>query len=232
MARENGYKKGNKFPVNESYKQSSISNSGWISPIEKLEGNGQIVERIYFLGKPYRRYPSSSKFSDKSYFRRSPEKNAKSNNNGLHVHVWQYFNGKIPKSFHVHHKNGNYDDNFIENLEIHANSEHQKIHWRKDRVNKLVHSKTNIEIARIYASKWHGSKEGHKFHQRLAKISWKKRKKENRQCERCKELYWTWAGLSTKFCCLNCKMFMFRRRRGIQHRDRYRDVHSPQCHCI
>jgi hypothetical protein len=45
---------------------------------------------------------------------------------------------------HIHHKNGNRQDNGIENLELHTNSEHRKIHWdalpskcKKARMTKL-----------------------------------------------------------------------------------------------
>src|SRR3990167_1550364 len=138
------------IPFNESYRQSSILNPGWISPIEEFERNGQIVERVYFKGKPYRRYPNSSNFSDTKYFRCSAKE--KSSNTGpLHLHVWEHFKGKIPFGYHIHHRNNNWDRNDIENLEMVTHIQHAYKH----RESHLEASRKNIKIAQKYAIKWH-----------------------------------------------------------------------------
>src|ERR1035437_4584914 len=55
-------------------------------------------------------------------------------NDFLHMAIWKDHYGDIPEKHHIHHKNGNWDDNGIENLECilgtrHV-SEHQKGHKR------------------------------------------------------------------------------------------------------
>ena len=44
--------------------------------------------------------------------------------------VWTYFNGEIPDDdvYHIHHIDGNTDNNDIENLALITRSEHGKIH--------------------------------------------------------------------------------------------------------
>lgn len=46
-----------------------------------------------------------------------------------HRWVWINYYGKIPNNMDIHHKDGNKDNNEIENLELLTRSEHQKKHW-------------------------------------------------------------------------------------------------------
>ena len=48
-----------------------------------------------------------------------------------HKVVWEKYNGKISKGYHIHHKNGIKDDNRIENLEIISAKEHTELHRQK-----------------------------------------------------------------------------------------------------
>ncbi len=52
--------------------------------------------------------------------------------NGLivmeHRHIWEQHNGKIPKDMFIHHKNGNPQDNHINNLQMVTRKEHGEIH--------------------------------------------------------------------------------------------------------
>lgn len=44
-----------------------------------------------------------------------------------HILVWEKQNGEIPKGFHIHHKNGNKQDNRIENLECMDGKDHLRL---------------------------------------------------------------------------------------------------------
>lgn len=48
----------------------------------------------------------------------------------MHRYVWEFYNGKIPAFCQVHHKDGNKDNNDIDNLELLRSGEHQKQHWQ------------------------------------------------------------------------------------------------------
>lgn len=47
----------------------------------------------------------------------------------LHREVWKFFNGEIPKGYHIHHVSQDKDCNDITNLVIMTDSEHHKLHW-------------------------------------------------------------------------------------------------------
>ena len=48
----------------------------------------------------------------------------------MHHYVWEKHNGIKPKGMHIHHIDGNKDNNDISNLRLMTNSEHLKLHWR------------------------------------------------------------------------------------------------------
>lgn len=50
----------------------------------------------------------------------------------MHVYVWQYYNGPVPKGYHVHHIDGDQYNNDIANLEIKTAKEHLILHGKKN----------------------------------------------------------------------------------------------------
>jgi len=42
----------------------------------------------------------------------------------LHRDIWESVNGKIPKGYDIHHKDGDRTNNHIDNLELYSKSEH------------------------------------------------------------------------------------------------------------
>lgn len=49
----------------------------------------------------------------------------------LHQYIYEKEKGKIKKGYHVHHIDGDKDNNKIENLELITPSEHSKRHWEE-----------------------------------------------------------------------------------------------------
>jgi hypothetical protein len=52
----------------------------------------------------------------------------------VHRYVWEQVHGPIPKGYHVHHRDGDANNNSIENLEVLTCREHSRIHagWLRD----------------------------------------------------------------------------------------------------
>ena len=46
----------------------------------------------------------------------------------LHRAVWEFYNGKIPRGYVIHHKDLNPENNSIENLQLMSKTEHRKLH--------------------------------------------------------------------------------------------------------
>jgi len=65
----------------------------------------------------------------------------------LHRLIFQEFYGKIPKGFHIHHKNGNRKDNCILNLQLIRNKDHSALHKpskeTKEKMSKAHRGKNN-----------------------------------------------------------------------------------------
>src|ERR1700679_2413559 len=88
----------------------------------------------------------------------------------LHRHVWADAFGAIPEGYVVHHKDENWRNNNITNLEIKPFGKHQSDHmqeWLKD-PEYLKQARARMDEARIKASEWHGSEEGKKWHSKHA----------------------------------------------------------------
>ena len=46
----------------------------------------------------------------------------------LHVYIYKFHNGAVPKGYHIHHKDENKFNNEISNLQLLKNSEHNRLH--------------------------------------------------------------------------------------------------------
>ena len=101
----------------------------------------------------------------------------------LHRYVWELHNGKIPKGFHVHHKDQNRSNNQIDNLELLQGHDHLSQHMCEEA--RAERSRKTIETARVAACKWHGSEEGLKWHSIRGKENWKTRKLNTYTCTYC-----------------------------------------------
>ena len=49
----------------------------------------------------------------------------------LHIYVWEYNNGNIPKGYEIHHKDHDKNNNEIDNLDMLTKKEHMKIHSKE-----------------------------------------------------------------------------------------------------
>lgn len=82
----------------------------------------------------------------------------------LHQYVWQEANGTQPKGWDVHHKDGNKDNNSLDNLELITRSAHQAIHGKEYFENNKEGMLARLEKIRPKAAAWHSSEEGLEWH--------------------------------------------------------------------
>ena len=125
----------------------------------------------------------------------------------LHRRIWIEYNGPIPKGFHIHHIDGNWRNNCIENLEAVCGRKHQSSHMLSRFADKDY--KENIikvlNDARNLANEWHGSGEGLKWHKLHGKKTWENRKTKESICNVCGKIYKTYFPSRSKFCSKSCE---------------------------
>lgn len=120
---------------------------------------------VEFNGKTYIRNPKS-----KYYFEYTTRSRDRKNAKQLHRAVWAYYNGDIPEGYHIHHKDGNIDNNDITNLECLSPAEHHHVHeemHKKDSEYVACRAKS-IKAAGEKAKEWHKSEAGHEWHKEHA----------------------------------------------------------------
>jgi hypothetical protein len=142
-------------------------------------------ESIIFNGIKFNRYPESKHKTHQRYFNPPHYQRAKGIE-ALHREIWKFYNGEIPKGWHVHHKDGNYLNNDISNLEAISPEQHRAEH--KDNLIKSLKSDERREhLKRIQglSKEWHKSEEGRKWHSQQAKISAEKRLPKEFVCAFC-----------------------------------------------
>ena len=139
-----------------------------------VEFNGEI-----FVRNPKSRY----------YFRRETTNSGRKNAKQLHRVVWEFYNGEIPTKHHVHHIDGNIDNNDISNLDCIPAHEHLQMHSKA--LNKdqeyCENRRKQLYSARERAAKWHSSKAGKEWHRKHAAESIGKvlENRIEKQCEFC-----------------------------------------------
>lgn len=131
----------------------------------------------------------------------------------LHVYVWEYYNGKVPKGFHIHHLDGDKSNNSIENLKLIPEFDHLSLHMQSQ--DRIEFSKRLVERIRPLTKKWHASEEGRKWHSEHGKYCWKVRKELIRNCKTCSNEFVT-KTFHQEFCSNKCKS-AYRRKTGIDN---------------
>jgi hypothetical protein len=135
------------------------------------------VEIVEWNGKQWRRWPESSRRSDREYFKRYTT--------WLHRAIWEFHHGPIPKDHHIHHRDHDPSNNDISNLECVPASEHHRDHIANASEETKAKRRASIAIAQLSAPKWHASPEGREWHSQHAKNIAAKRPFLDVQCEVC-----------------------------------------------
>lgn len=131
----------------------------------------------------------------------------------LHVYVWEYYNGDIPKGYEVHHKNRDKATTNINDLELLPKSEHMKKHWQEkteeERNEVRARFVKNVGDA---AKKWHCSEEGRKWHkEHYERMKGALHQRKLYLCKCCGKLF---SGVKEGYCSNACKS-KYRRDNGL-----------------
>lgn len=124
-------------------------------------------QSILFNGRWYHRYPNAKQSNHRKYY--SSHARWKETPLLLHREVWEFHNGPIPDGHHVHHIDGNPDNNDISNLICLAESAHQLEH--REEASRRSSAPEHLEhLARIRekTKAWHASPEGREWHRQHA----------------------------------------------------------------
>lgn len=138
----------------------------------------------------------------------------------MHIFVWEYYNGAIPKGYEVHHKDFDKSNNDISNLELLTVAQHRKLHadvlteedreWRRNNLN---------ENARPKASEWHKSEKGKTWHSEHIKQQREKGLfKRELTCTNCGKVYiGKLASVNGNSFCSNICKSQYRRKMGYDN---------------
>lgn len=161
-----------------------------------------------FDGKSFRRDKKTGYFLNSTIRKR------------LHVYVWEYYNGEIPKGYEVHHKDMDKNNNEIENLQLLSKSEHTKFHGNMLDENRRKQLRENmIKNVMPKAKAWHSTPEGKEWHSKHAKETAKKTKYKKYICSYCNsefESKRTYPENENRFCSNKCKS-AYRRKMGYDN---------------
>lgn len=86
----------------------------------------------------------------------------------LHRVVWESYYGSIKDGFHIHHKDGNKDNNDISNLELIDSFTHLSLHSKKRFNENKEMCLNHLSDIRESSKYWHSSEEGIKWHRQHA----------------------------------------------------------------
>jgi hypothetical protein len=108
----------------------------------------------------YDEYPYQE-FNAKRYHLYKNEKYYSRGRRRLHIVVYEFFNGKVEKGFHVHHIDEDRSNNHISNLEKLQSKKHQSHHMQKADKDML---RARMAHASSFAPEWHRSPDGIAWH--------------------------------------------------------------------
>jgi len=178
------------------------------------------VESIVFNGITFRRYPNSSKRTDRVYYCPGSGERARGVQR-LHEEIWKAHNGPIPQGCHIHHTDGNPLNNELANLACIPATQHRELHLKA--LSARSRSPENVAfLKRIQplSAAWHRTSEGQAWHKENGKRAWARRQPVSRVCDYCGKTYMSLARRkSDRFCSKRC-LSAERRQAGIDNESR------------
>lgn len=145
----------------------------------------------------------------------------------LHRAVWEYYNGNISKGYHIHHIDGDKNNNDISNLRIMSAREHAIQHGKELTEEQREWKRNNvIKNAVPKASEWHKTEEASRMHREMAKKQWENKKPQKYVCDYCGKEYESlnnYGEEGNRFCSNACKS-AWRRKSGIDNEIRVCEV--------
>lgn len=123
----------------------------------------------------------------------------------LHRYIWIHNNGEIPEGFHIHHKDGNVENNELSNLECINGRKHLSLHGKNLSEETKEKMRKNLAIQNPKAKEWHSSEEGKKWHKEHYEKTKDKLFVEIKLVCRCCGKEYTTTKHDSKFCSNNCR---------------------------
>ena len=155
-------------------------------------------------------------FNGKTYYLYDNENYYSKGRKRLHRVVWEYYKGKIPKGYHIHHIDGDTKNNDISNLSLIEASLHLRFEGKKRFKNNPDFAKEFHAKGIEKAKEWHKSDDGKKWHSEHGKKTWINKKYIKKVCQECGNEYKTRHSGISKFCHNNCKAKSNRRSRKLR----------------
>ena len=133
----------------------------------------------------------------------------------LHRYLYESKYGELPSDVHVHHIDGNKDNNNLDNLIAMLDSDHLTLHGALLTDEQRQRLRDNMETnARPAACEWHGSDEGRKWHkEHYEQMKDALHAKKRFECKHCGEAFYS---NQAGYCSNNCKS-AYRRATGIDN---------------
>ena len=117
----------------------------------------------------------------------------------IHRAVWEFYNGKIPKGYVVHHKDENKANNDISNLQLLTKTEHKKLHNATRKPEKYICDYCGKEFERKHKGK------SNRFCSRECSYKWDyENNHEIRICKECGKKFDAYKHSRTKYCSKEC----------------------------
>ncbi|WP_394369358.1 HNH endonuclease [Bacteroides congonensis] len=133
--------------------------------------------------------------------------------------MWLCECGEIPQDYCVHHIDGDYNHNSIDNFALMLASEHEKLHTDNYTEHQWKKIKEGLDNNRDKATEWHKSDAGREWHSKKAKRQMENRKYREYVCQVCGKVYTSRSIGTPKFCSNNCKS-QWRRLSGVDNEER------------
>lgn len=132
----------------------------------------------------------------------------------MHRYVWEFYNGKIPEGYEIHHKDHNRANNDISNLEIMKKGKHSSLHCSETVNANPERTKEILDRIRPLTKEWHGSEEGRQWHKdHYEKTKENLHKLYRFACEQCGKPFES-SQINSRFCSNACKS-RWRRENGL-----------------